>query len=52
MSEKTTRVHRLRDRLAKRRSERRATAGERALRRNEAKAQRLAHVRLDDKLPR
>ena len=52
MSEKTTRVRRLRDRLTQRRSERRATAGERALRRNEAKAQRLAHVRLDNKLPR
>jgi hypothetical protein len=52
MSEKTTRVQQLRDRLAKRRSERRATSGERALRRNEAKARRLAHERLDNKLPR
>jgi hypothetical protein len=52
MSDKTTRVQRLRDRLAKRRSERRATSGERAQQRNEAKARRLAHKRLDDKLPR
>jgi hypothetical protein len=52
MSEKTTRVQRLRDRLAKRRSERRAASGERSVRRNEAKARRLAHERLDNKLPR
>ena len=52
MSEKTTRVHRLRDRLAKRRSARRAASGERSVRRSEAKARRLAHERLDNKLPR
>jgi hypothetical protein len=52
MSEKTTPVQRVRDRLAQRRAERRATAGERAVRRSEAKARRLSHVRLDDKLPR
>jgi hypothetical protein len=52
MSDTTTRVQRLRDRLAQRRAERRATAGERTLRRKAAKAQRLEHIRLDNKLPR
>jgi|RhiMetStandDraft_8_1073273.scaffolds.fasta_scaffold134822_2 hypothetical protein len=41
----------LRDRWAKRREERRGTAGERALRQNEAKAQRLQHERMDHKDP-
>jgi len=41
----------LRDRSAKRRAERRATRGERALRQNEAKAQRLRHERMDDTGP-
>jgi hypothetical protein len=41
----------LRERWSKRREERRATAGERALRRNEAKAQRLSHERMDHKDP-
>jgi hypothetical protein len=40
---------RVRDRRSKRRTERRATSGERALRRNEAKARRLRHERFDDK---
>ena len=38
-----------RDRLAKSRADRRATRGERPLRKNEAKAQRLRHERFDDK---
>jgi hypothetical protein len=37
----------LRERWAKRREERRATAGERALRQNDAKALRLSHERMD-----
>jgi hypothetical protein len=41
----------LRERWAKRREERRATAGERAQRQNEAKAQRLQHERMEDKGP-
>ena len=40
---------RVRDRRRKRRTERRGTSGERALRRNEAKARRLRHERFDDK---
>ena len=52
MGEMTKRVQGLKDRLAKRRLERRTSSGERALRRNEAKARRLAHERLDNKLPR
>lgn len=40
---------RVRDRISKRRTERGATSGERALRRNEAKARRLRHERFDDK---
>jgi hypothetical protein len=47
-----TRVRGLRDRLAKRRAERRADRGEQALKRKAAKAQRLRHERLDDKMPR
>ena len=42
----------LRDRRAKRHAERRANGGDRALKRQSAKAQRLQHERLDDKLPR
>jgi hypothetical protein len=42
----------LKDRRAKRRAERRANGGERALKRQSAKAMRLHHERLDDKLPR
>jgi hypothetical protein len=42
----------LRDRRAKRRADRREGAGERARKRKEAKARRLAHERLDNKLPR
>jgi hypothetical protein len=41
----------VRERWAKRRAERRATAGERALRRSEAKAQRQQHKRMDDQGP-
>lgn len=52
MGEITKRARRLRDRLAKRRSDRRARRGGRALKRNAAKAQRLSHERLDNKLPR
>jgi hypothetical protein len=43
------RLSQVRDRLSKRRAERRATRGERALRQNEAKAQRLRHKRFDDR---
>ena len=43
------RLSQVRDRLTKRRADRRATRGERTLRRNEAKAQRLRHERFDDK---
>ena len=46
------RVRGLKDRLAKRRSARRAGSGERALKRKEAEALRLRHERLDDKMPR
>ena len=42
----------LRDRRAKRRAHRRDGAGEQAIKRQEAKARRLAHERLDNKLPR
>jgi hypothetical protein len=41
----------LRDRWTKRREERRATAGDRALRQNEAKALRLQHERMDNQGP-
>ena len=51
MGEISMRVRALRDRLAKRRSERRAASGERALKRKEAAALRLRHERLDDKMP-
>jgi hypothetical protein len=44
-------LNQLRDRRAKRREERRATAGERAAKQNEAKAQRLKHERMGDKGP-
>jgi hypothetical protein len=40
-----------RERRAKRREEKRATAGDRALRQNEAKAQRTSHERMDHKDP-
>ena len=40
-------LNQLRDRAAKRRADRRATRGERALRQNEAKAQRLKHKRIE-----
>lgn len=52
MGEISMRVRAARDRLAKRRSERRAASGERALKRKEAAATRLRHERLDDKMPR
>jgi hypothetical protein len=42
----------LKDRRAERRAHRRGEAGERASRRQEAKGRRLAHERLDNKLPR
>lgn len=42
-------LNQIRDRLTKRRADRHATRGERTLRRNEAKAQRLRHERFDDK---
>ena len=41
----------VRDRRAKRREEKRATAAERALRENEAKAERMSHERFDRKDP-
>jgi hypothetical protein len=44
-----TTVRRLAERLRSRRAERRRTRGERALERNEAKAQRLRHERFDNK---
>ena len=40
------------DRLASRRAERRAERGGRAQKRNAAKARRLSHERMDNKLPR
>jgi hypothetical protein len=52
MGQISLRVRALRDRLAKRRSERRAASGERALKRKAAATQRLRHERLDDKMPR
>jgi hypothetical protein len=39
-------------RRAKRRTERQGDAGDRALKRKAAQAQRLQHERLDNKLPR
>jgi len=42
-------LNQIRDRLRMRRAERRATRGERTLRKNEAKALRLRHERFDDK---
>jgi hypothetical protein len=39
------------ERWAMRREERRGTAAEKALRQNEAKAQRLSHERMDHKDP-
>ena len=41
----------LRERWAMRREERRATAGDRALRENQAKAERSSHERFDHKDP-
>jgi hypothetical protein len=41
----------LRERWAERRGARRATTGERTLRQNEAKAQRLSHERMEGKGP-
>ena len=46
------RIRAVRDRLTKRRAERRGASGERALKRKEAAARRLNHERLDNKLPR
>ena len=43
------RLSQVRDRVTKRLADRRATRGERTLRRNDAKAQRLRHERFDDK---
>jgi hypothetical protein len=48
MSELGRLLRKLKDRVLKRRGD----AGERALKRKAAKAQRLQHERLDDKLPR
>ena len=48
MGEISGRVRAVRDRLAKRRSERRAASGERALKRKEVAATRLRHERLDE----
>jgi hypothetical protein len=42
-------LRRLVSRLRSRRTERRRTLGERTLKRNEAKAQRLRHERFDDR---
>jgi hypothetical protein len=42
----------VRDRRAKRRAERHGDAGDRALKRKAAQAQRLQHERLDNKCPR
>ena len=42
----------LKDRRAKRRGDGQGAAGERALKRQEAAARRLAHERLDNKMPR
>ena len=42
-------LRQVRDRLATSRAGRRATRGERTLRKNESKAQRLRHERFDDK---
>lgn len=52
MGQISVRIRALRDRLAKRRSERRAASGGQALKREAAAAQRLRHERLDDKMPR
>ena len=46
------RARELRDGARKRRSERRAASGEKALKRKAAQAQRLQHERLDNKYPR
>jgi hypothetical protein len=45
-------VQGLKERRAARRAERSGDAGERATKRQAAKAQRLQHERLDNKLPR
>ena len=45
-------VQGLKDRRVRRRAERSGDAGERASKRQAAKAQRLQHERLDNKLPR
>ena len=45
-------VQERKERRARRRGERSGDAGERAAKRQAAKAQRLQHERLDDKLPR
>jgi hypothetical protein len=42
-------LNQIRDRFSTRRAERRATRGERTLRKNDAKALRLRHERFDDK---
>jgi hypothetical protein len=42
-------LNQIRERLSKRRAERRANRGEQTLRKNEAKALRLRHERFDDK---
>ena len=46
------RAQELKDRVERRRSERHATSGERAVKRKAAQAQRLQHERLDNKYPR
>ena len=48
----STRLRALRDRLTKRGSSAGGSAGERAQKRQAAKAQRLQHERMDNKLPR
>jgi hypothetical protein len=45
-------VQGLKDRRSRRRAERSGDAGDRAMQRQAAKAQRLQHERLDNKLPR
>ena len=52
MAEITTRVRGLLGRFGKRRAERKSESSERALKQKAAKAQRLSHERMDNKLPR
>jgi len=52
LAEITTRVRGLLGRFGKRRAERKSESSERALKQQAAKAQRLSHERMDNKLPR